>query len=274
MQLIQNILTNNPCYTANRKITVKGIMLHSVGCPQPSASVFVKLWNKSSYGSACVHGFIDANSGDIHQTLPWNHRGWHSGGAANNTHIGIEMCEPSSIKYTSGASFTCSNKAKAIQAAETTYKSAIELFAYLCNLYNLDPLADGVIISHSEGYKRKVASGHADPEHLWKGLGLPYTMDTFRQEVAKQMRITPVPPVQNTNNNNHTTAPKPNNNETSFTVRINTDALNIRKGPGTSYPIVGCIRDRGIYTIVKVVNNWGLLKSKAGYICLDYTKRL
>ena len=37
MNLIQSILTNNPCYKTGRKITVKGLMLHSVGSPQPSA---------------------------------------------------------------------------------------------------------------------------------------------------------------------------------------------------------------------------------------------
>ena len=33
MKLIESILTKNPCYTAGRRITVKGLMLHSVGCP-------------------------------------------------------------------------------------------------------------------------------------------------------------------------------------------------------------------------------------------------
>ena len=42
MKLVQSIMTKNPCYTAGRKITVKGLMLHSVGCPQPNASVFIK----------------------------------------------------------------------------------------------------------------------------------------------------------------------------------------------------------------------------------------
>ena len=67
MNLIQSILTQNPCYTAGRKITVKGLMLHSVGCPQPSAAVFVKNWNNANYTSACVHGFIDGNTGDVQQ---------------------------------------------------------------------------------------------------------------------------------------------------------------------------------------------------------------
>ena len=188
MNLIESILTKNPCYLAGTKITVKGLMLHSVGCSQPSASVFVRNWNTSTnVVQACVHGFIDANTGDVYQTLPWNHRGWHCGGAANSTHIGVEMCEPDCITYTTGANFKCSDTAKAKVMVERTYKSAVELFAFLCKKYNLDPLADGVIISHSEAYKRGLSTNHADPEHLWKGLKLPYTMDTFRKDVKTAM---------------------------------------------------------------------------------------
>jgi hypothetical protein len=100
------------------------------------------------------------------------------------------MCEPDCIKYTSGSKFTCSDKAKATAIVKRTYKSAVELFAYLCEKYDLNPLADGVIISHSEGYARGVASNHGDPEHLWKGLNLPYTMDGFRKDVKAAMNPT------------------------------------------------------------------------------------
>lgn len=184
MKIIESILTNNPCYKTGRKINVKGLMLHSVGCSQPSASVFVRLWNDADYDAACVHGFIDANDGTVYQTLPWDHRAWHGGGSSNNTHIGVEMCEPNCIKYTGGSTFTCSDKAKAVEMVNRTYNAAVELFAYLCKKYNLDPLEDGVIISHAEGYKRGIASNHGDPEHLWRGLGMGYTMDTFRKAVS------------------------------------------------------------------------------------------
>ena len=187
MNLIQSFLTNNPCYTCGRTITVRGLMLHSVGCPQPSAAVFVRNWNRADFDDACVHGFIDANTGDIYQTLPWNRRGWHCGDAANNTHIGVEMCEPACIKYTQGATFTCSDPATAKAAATRTYKAAVELFAMLCKEYNLDPLADGVILSHKEGCARGIASNHGDPEHLWKQLGTGYTMDGFRKAVKAAM---------------------------------------------------------------------------------------
>lgn len=185
MKLVESIMTQNPCYTAGRKITVKGLMLHSVGCPQPSASVFIKNWNKSTYNNACVHGFIDANDGTVYQTLPWNHRGWHGGGSSNNTHIGVEMCEPACIKYTSGANFTCSDLASARAAAKRTYDSAVELFAMLCKKFNLDPLKD--ICSHKEGCVKGIASNHGDPEHLWTQLGMGYSMDSFRKAVKAKM---------------------------------------------------------------------------------------
>lgn len=191
MKLVESILTKNPCYTAGRKITVKGLMLHSVGCPQPKASVFINSWNSPSYDTACVHGFIDGNDGTVYQTLPWNHRGWHcaSGnkGSGNDTHIGVEMCEPACIKYTSGSNFTCSDKATAQAVAKRTYEAAVELFAYLCKKYGLNPTADGVIISHKEGHSRGIASNHGDPEHLWTQLGMGYTMDGFRKAVKAAM---------------------------------------------------------------------------------------
>ena len=58
-----------------------------------------------------------------------------------------------------------------------------------------------------------------------------------------------------------------------YMVKVTADALNIRKGPGTENGIVGCIKDRGTYTIVEEKNGWGRLKSGAGWISLSYTKK-
>lgn len=205
MKLIESFITRNPCYGANmanaddRYTTFQrrgplGLVLHSVGCAQPSAEVFVKKWNSTSYDRACVHAFIDANTGTVYQCMPWNFRAWHVGGSANNTHVGVEMCEPSAIKYTTGAKFTIKDKEKAFKQCETAYKAAVELFAMLCNKYKLDPLKDGVILSHNECGKRGIGSGHVDPEHLWSGLGIGYTMDGFRNDVKKAMRCAGVTP--------------------------------------------------------------------------------
>lgn len=187
MEIVENILTQNPCFTAGKKIAVKGLMLHSVGCSQPSAEVFARSWNSPGAARACVHAFIDGNTGKVYQTLPWDHRAWHCGGSGNSTHIGVEMCEPACIRYTGGSSFACTDHDAAVEVVKRTYAAAVELFAYLCETYGLDPAADGVIISHKEGHDRGLASGHGDPEHLWNGLQCGYTMDGFRQDVKTAM---------------------------------------------------------------------------------------
>ena len=199
MKIIKYYSTNNPCYQNNvnkadsRYTTFQsrgpqGLMLHSVGCSQPSAKVFADRWNRSGIEVA-VHAVLQAD-GTVYQCLPWNYRGWHAGSTANNTHVGVEMTEPSQITYTGGSTFTVSDKAAAQEQARGTYQTAVELFAQLCKEYSLDPLGDGVIISHHEGYLRGVATDHGDPEHLWKGLGLSYTMDGFRKDVKAAMSET------------------------------------------------------------------------------------
>ena len=66
---------------------------------------------------------------------------------------------------------------------------------------------------------------------------------------------------------------------TSYLVKVTTDVLNIRKGPGTNYGTNGDIRDKGVYTIVAEsdgpgASKWGKLKSGAGWISLDYAKKV
>lgn len=189
MKIIESMLTNNSCYKIGKPIKVQGLMLHSIGCPQPNASVFARGWNNPNKEVA-VHGMIDGNTGEVWQFLPWDIWGWHAGGSANLTHIGVEIGEPDCIRYKpSSAYFTYKpeDRDRAVACAETTYKSAVELFAWLCQKFNLNPLEDGVIIGHAEGHARGVASNHGDPEHLWKQLRMPYTMDTFRAAVAKKL---------------------------------------------------------------------------------------
>ena len=181
MNLNKLILTENACYKAGRKITVKGIMVHSTGANNPWLKRYVgpddgKLgknqynnhWNTYHPGGreVCVHGFIGKLAdGTVatYQCLPWDHRGWHAGGSANNTHIGFEICEDD---LTDGAYFA------------KVYKEAVELCAYLCKQYGL---TEKNIICHSEGYKQGVASNHGDVMHWFPKHGK--SMDTFRAEV-------------------------------------------------------------------------------------------
>lgn len=186
MDIIEAFATKNKCYQVGAPLTPQGIMLHSIGVPQPNAAVMARSYNQYQPGgqSVCVHGFIQRD-GTYYQTLPYNLRAWHCGGSANGTHIGIEMTEPASIVYTGGASWRDLDPAATEAHVRGTYAAAVELFAQLCEQYALDPLEDGVIISHAEGAARGIASAHADPTHLWRAFGL--TMDGFRRDVAAAM---------------------------------------------------------------------------------------
>ena len=97
--------------------------------------------------------------------MPWDHRGWHAGGSANNTHIGFEICEDG---LTDNTYF------------EKVYQEAVELCAYLCKEYGL---TEKNIICHSEGYKQGIASNHGDVMHWFPKHGK--NMDTFRAAVKE-----------------------------------------------------------------------------------------
>ena len=167
--------------------------MHSTGANNPNLKRYVgpddgllgrnkynNHWNQDSPDGRqiCVHAFIGKLAdGSIatYQTLPWNHRGWHAGGSANDTRIGFEICEDG---LTDATYF---NK---------VYTEAVELCVYLCKLYGL---TEKDIICHSEGFKLGIASNHADVMHWFPKHGK--SMDTFRADVKKLLNpvSTPAP---------------------------------------------------------------------------------
>lgn len=74
--------------------------------------------------------------------------------------------------------------------------------------------------------------------------------------------------------------PPKNATKKSYKVDIDINNLNIRKGPGTNYAKTGKFTGKGIFTIVDEspgkgsVNGWGKLKSGAGWISLDFAKKI
>jgi N-acetylmuramoyl-L-alanine amidase CwlA len=160
-------------------------MVHSTGANNPNLHRYVgpddgllgpassSNWNTAKPGgiSVCVHGFIGKMAdGTIatYQTLPWNMRGWHAGGTANNTHIGFEICEDG---LTDASYFSA------------VYQEAVDLCVYLCKLYGL---TEQNIICHSEGYTLGIASNHADVMHWWPKHGK--SMDTLRAAVKAALK--------------------------------------------------------------------------------------
>ena len=215
MNLLTCIFTENRCYKTGATIKPKGVMVHSTGANNPNlrryvqpvsttpdrAGLLARLgtnpngnhWNRAGL-SVCVHGFIgklaDGSVAAV-QTLPWDRRGWHagdgsSGKSANDTHISFEICEDGldDPDYFARA-----------------YREAVELTAMLCKQYGLDPLADGVVICHQEGYRRGIASNHGDVLHWFPRFGK--SMDDFRAEVAAELGRRPeAPAVDGSNDRN------------------------------------------------------------------------
>lgn len=59
-----------------------------------------------------------------------------------------------------------------------------------------------------------------------------------------------------------------------YLVKVTASALNVRAGVGTSYKINTVIKKNEVYTIVGEKDNWGKLKSGAGWISLKYCKKI
>lgn len=180
MGIVQKFTTANPCYTSSRSIKPQGMMLHSVGCPQPDPNVFWEQWNDAS-AQVGVHYVVGADV--CYQCLPDTKRAWHAGSPANDMYISCEMTEPATIKYTGGSSFKDNNPTASKAHVLATYNNAVELFAQRCKEYGFDPMTQ--ILSHAEGYKRGVATNHGDPDHLFRVYGL--SMDGFRRDVKARM---------------------------------------------------------------------------------------
>ncbi len=193
MTLTKKLLTKNACYMGGHYMKPKGIMVHSTGANNPKISRYSDNWNiyhpegrdlgahtfKNDGNGRClacggrqvaVHAFIGkTENGSIGtcQTLPWDTRGWHSGGDANQDYIGFEICEDALADAT---------------YFNAVYREAVELCAMLCKQYDIAP-EKPFLICHSEGYKLGVASNHSDVMHWFPRFNK--SMYTFRADVKK-----------------------------------------------------------------------------------------
>jgi uncharacterized protein YgiM (DUF1202 family) len=59
-----------------------------------------------------------------------------------------------------------------------------------------------------------------------------------------------------------------------YLIKVAVDGLNVRSGPGTGYRINTQITKNQVYTIVDEKNGWGKLKSGAGWIALQYVRKI
>lgn len=284
----QCFMTQSTWYKGAGRVTPRGVLIHSTGANNPRISRYVqpddnapnrtKLlellgvnknrndWNHISR-QAGVHAWVGKlANGDVSsvQAGPWDKKAWGCGsgkkGSCNNGWIQFEICEDG---------LTDRNYFNAV------YQEAVELTAYLCKLYNLDPTGTvkynginvPVVLCHQDSYRLGLGSNHGDVLHWFPKFGK--SMDDFRRDVKALMGgMAPTTPVTG----NDPTA-------VNYKVRITVSDLRIRKGPGTNTDIVQKAIKPGVYTIVSEAAGpgatlWGKLKSGIGWVSLDFCKKL
>lgn len=288
--------TTSLCYKNTRKMTIKGILWHSTGANNPDLKRYVqpsdnapdreywlKLLGKNKYGNDWNHTSREAGmncwigklaDGTVTtvQTMPWDYRPWGCGsgknGSCNSGWIQFEICEDN-----------MNDK----QYFKKVYDEACEITAYLCRMFNLDPhgysnlgkIKVPVILCHADSYDLGLGNNHGDVYSWFKRHGKD--MNDVRNDVAALMKsidseiVTPAEPTESDKSDESTF--------TLYRVKVTANVLNIRAGAGTDYSIRGTIKDKGVYTIVaeadgKGATKWGKLKSGAGWISLDYVKKI
>lgn len=211
---------------------------------------------------------------------PKSRRASSNYGIGPDGRIGM-YCEEKDRSWCSSSSSN-DNRAITIEVASDTkepyavtdkaYKSLINLVADICKRNGIkklkwkgDKSLVGQVDKQNMTVHRWFANKSCPGSYLYNHMG-----DIAKQVNAKLGKTT-------------TVATKPTTSSTSFKayrVRVTADVLRIRKGAGTNYATAGFIRNHGVYTIVSEskgkgsTKGWGKLKSGAGWISLDYVKKV
>lgn len=208
--------TQSTCYKGTKKMTVRGVLVHSTGANNPNVCRYVQpsddapdkdkmlaLLGKNKYGNDWNHiyhmaglngwlGKLADGTVAFVQSMPFDYKPWGCGsgprGSCNDGWIQFEICEDGLTDKT---------------YFDKIYKEATEIVAYLCKMYGLDPngtvtyngVKVPVILDHVTSHNLGLGSGHADVGHWFPKHGK--TLETFRKDVATAMGVT-TQPVQTT----------------------------------------------------------------------------
>ena len=215
------MMTQSTCYKGTEKMVPLGVLWHSTGANNktvkryvqpsdndPNREELLKIigvnkngndWNhkKRQAGVNAFIGGLEDDTVAAVQVMPWDYESWGCGkgskGTCNDGWMQFEICE---------------DNLKSKEHFEAVYKEGVELTAYYCKMYKLDPKGTvkfngvqvPVILDHAQSHKLKLGSNHGDITKWLKKYGK--TMDDVRNDVAKLLAedATPAPvaPKQNT----------------------------------------------------------------------------
>lgn len=223
-------------YEMNRPI---GITVHNTFNYAPARNEIAYMQRNNSYVS--FHFAVDES--EAIQGVPLNRCTWNAGdgvnGKGNRQTISIEICRSTSSDRS---------------LSEAAEENGARLTAMLCKKYGF-----GI----DDIYKHQDWSGKYCPHYI---LSKPNGWRNFLAKVQHYMGSTTT-----------TTTTKPasqQNPDGSYRVIVTTPVLRVRASSTVNSTHVTSVYKGDIYTIVQTAGNWGRLKSGAGWVCLDYTKRL
>ena len=207
-------------------------------------------FNNPNVKASCNYGI--AKDGKVALVVEENKRSWCSSSNENDQRAITIEC---SSEKTSPYAFN-----------DAVYNKLIDLCVDICKRYNKNtllwiadkntalnytPKSNEMLLTVHRWFKQKACPG----DWMMARMGDLATKVTNRLKGSS----TETPTIQN---------------DFPYIVQVTANTLNIRKGPGTSYPVTGQIRDKGKYTIMEEQNGFGRLKSGAGWISLNYTKKI
>lgn len=215
MHLFKCFMRNSRCYRGTTTANPVGILWHDTGGGNPEirryvqpgpddpnrAELLAKIgknvngndWNHPNTEQKGVNAFIgklaDGSIGTV-QVLPWIYRPWGCGGGVNgscNGATGGKMWIQFEI---------CDDYYKSKDYFRKCYREAVELTAYLCEKYGIDPngtvkyggVTVPTILCHWNAYELGLGSAHGDVLDWFRAMGKEYTMAQVRKDVAAKMK--------------------------------------------------------------------------------------
>lgn len=269
LDIIDAPAVRNLCYITARKMTPRGIVVHSTGANNPYLKRYVDApdavgrnlygnhWNTAKPGGrcVCVHAFIGYDRDKrvrVAEILPRDICCWGVGAGKHGSY----NYDPAYIQFE-----ICEDGLDDRAYYQSAFAVAAEYCAELCRVYGI---SCSNIVGHCEAYRLGYGSNHADPEHWMKKFG--ESMQDFRERVSALCKDG---------------GPLPDDAADSlpYLVKVRCDNLAIYQDAGIDSPQVAAITDQGVYTIVEEKSDagagmWGRLKSGAGWISLEQTEKL
>ena len=244
----------SPNHSGKRTHSIDRISPHCV-VGQCTAEGLGSWFAKSSTQASSNYG-IDKD-GRVGLYVEEKNRSWCTSSNANDQRaVTIECASDTKEPYTMNSKVYATLVKLCVDICKRNGKKKLIWFGDKTKTLNYSPKSDEMVITVHRWFANKSCPGN----WLYSRLG------KLAAEVTKQLGGS---------------SEKPDGDKkTAFLVKVSIDDLNIRKGPGTNYARTGKYTGKGTFTITETKSGqgakagWGKLKSGAGWISLDYAKRI